>query len=168
MLDAEGKPMDVFGYGKLLTGLATAILYGWAFFQRRLGASLRPARRQHYAISTIVAGIHWHIVAIQPVANIGFMGEADLQAPGRARREGRGGQVLKRLEHRAAVCPRQAAGAQLDAAEVANQIAATFRPDTLNPLQRRLPALLVTPGAVAGDGEAVRFIAHVLDQVQRR
>src|SRR3989442_15680080 len=54
----------------------------------------------------------------------------------------------------------------LQAAEAREQLLAAFGADPRNALQRRSDAPLGASRPVPGDGEAVRFIANPLDQVQ--
>ncbi len=56
----------------------------------------------------------------------------------------------------------------LQAAEMFQQVAAALGPDPGDVLQARGAPGLAAPGAMAGDGEAVGFIADLLDQVQGR
>ena len=48
------------------------------------------------------------------------------------------------------------------------QFAAAFGSDARNVLQRRSAPGFSAASAMAGDGETMRFVAHLLDEVQRR
>src|SRR5262249_36081510 len=54
----------------------------------------------------------------------------------------------------------------LQAAEAGEKLLAPLRADSRDALERRRGAALRAPRAVPGDGEAVRLVADVLDQVQ--
>jgi len=56
----------------------------------------------------------------------------------------------------------------LQSAEMPQQFAATFGTDARDTFQRRFAAFFVAARGVTGDGEAVRLVADVLDQMQRR
>jgi len=56
----------------------------------------------------------------------------------------------------------------LKTAEMRKQFATALRADARNLLKRRGSTRFSSSGTVAGNGETVRLIAHLLDQVQRR
>src|SRR4030081_1634265 len=56
----------------------------------------------------------------------------------------------------------------LQAAEVLEKFPAPRRPHGVDLLEARGGARLAAPGTVARDRETVGFVAHLLDQVQRR
>ena len=56
----------------------------------------------------------------------------------------------------------------LQTAKVLQQGAATLGPDTTDLIQQRSLASAAPAGTMAGDRKPMRFIANLLDQVQRR